>query len=55
MRKSLIPWRKERTPAAVARREEEQPFLDLHRRMNDLFDSFFEDFDRGIGRPWAAS
>jgi HSP20 family protein len=53
MRKSLIPWRKERTPAAVARREEEQPFLDLHRRMNDLFDSFFEDFDRGIGRPWA--
>jgi len=54
MRKSLIPWRKERIPTAVARREEEQPFLELHRRMNDLFDSFFDDFDVGFGRSWPA-
>lgn len=51
MRKSLIPWRKERTPTAVARREEELPILDLRRHMNDLFDSFFDDFERGFDRP----
>lgn len=53
MRKSLVPWRKERTEPAVARREE-NPFLDLHRRMNDLFDSFFSDFERTLDRPSAA-
>lgn len=50
MKKNLIPWRRERGQTALARREEDNPFLDLHRRMNALFDGFFSDFeDRPFG------
>lgn len=50
MNMNLTPWRKERPDTAVARREEHS-ILDLHRRMNDLFDGFFSDFERSLDRP----
>ncbi len=37
--KSLIPWKKENRP--LARQGEGDPFLQLQRRMNGLFDDFF--------------
>jgi HSP20 family protein len=50
MKKSLIPWRRERAETAMIR-PEDSPFVDLHRRMNDLFDSFFSDFETGLSAP----
>lgn len=44
MRKNLIPWRRNATDSAVARRED-NPFADFHRQMNRLFEDFFSDFE----------
>ncbi len=43
MSKSLIPWRRDR--GEIQTRREENPFELLHREMNDLFASFFRDFE----------
>ncbi len=58
MKRNLIPWRHPRTESAVARREESTPLPELHRRMNDLFEDFFTDFERSalgpvLGRGWS--
>ena len=54
MTRKLIPWRRERTELA-AQREEDNPFLSLHRSMNELFDDFFKDFEGAFrGSPWTA-
>ena len=50
MSRSLIPWRRNREDVPV-RREEENPFLDLHQRMNDLFEDFFSDFEGFLRTP----
>lgn len=44
MKKSLIPWRRDSTGTAMARREE-NPFVDFHRQLNRLFEDFFSDFE----------
>ena len=44
MNRSLIPWRrKEGSPARS--RDADNPFEALHRQMNELFESYFEEFD----------
>ena len=54
MTRKLIPWRRDRTELA-AQREEDNPFLSLHRSMNELFDDFFKDFEGAFsGSPWTA-
>lgn len=40
MTRKLMPWRRDRTETAVTRHED-NPFLDLHRRMNEVFADFF--------------
>ena len=40
--RDLIPWSK--NPDLVQRREEQNPFLTLHREMNRLFDDVFSGF-----------
>lgn len=35
-----------------ARRDDEMPFLALHREMNRLFDELFSDFDAGLPMAW---
>lgn len=52
MKKNLIPWRRESATPAVMRREE-NPFVDLHRRMNELFDGFFSDVESAADSPFA--
>lgn len=49
MTRKLVPWKRDRDTTAVARREE-NPFFDLHRRMDDLFADFFAGF--GEDAPW---
>ena len=51
MKKKLIPWRRPRTESALARREESHALPELHRRMNNLFDDFFADFERSALGP----
>ncbi len=48
----LIPWKRPRGEA-LARRETVQPFAELHRRMDDLFDAFLRDFDDPFRGPAA--
>lgn len=50
MNKNLIPWKKRQTDLAK-RQESGDPFVELHRQMNDLFASFFDDF----GGSWLPS
>lgn len=45
--RDLVPWR--RGSRALARREEEHPFLSLRREMDNLFDEFFKGFPM---EPW---
>lgn len=45
MTRNIIPWKKNRDTALA--REEDNPLVELHQRMNDLFDNFFE----GWGMP----
>ena len=45
MLKDLIPWRKKEEPANVPVRREEDSFTALHRHMDDMFESFFSDFE----------
>jgi len=49
---NLIPWRR-RKDVRVSKvpREEEHPYLALHRHWNDLFDEFFHDFEVAFGLP----
>jgi HSP20 family protein len=47
MNKSIIPWRRNRGEIQV--RRDENPIGALHREMNDLFDTFFRDFDTPFG------
>ncbi|MCS6771765.1 MAG: Hsp20/alpha crystallin family protein [Kiritimatiellae bacterium] len=54
MKRSLIPWRRESSETAVARREE-NPFAELHRQVNKLFEDFFGDFERSWGLAWPSS
>lgn len=51
MKKELIPWRKKHGTAPAARRED-NPVEELHQRVNELFDSFFDTFN--IGFRWPA-
>lgn len=44
----IIPWKK-KSDQALARREDEHPFDRLHREMNELFESFFDDEPRPFG------
>jgi HSP20 family protein len=53
MNKNLIPWRRSRE--LPVRRVEENPFLALHQRMNELFDGFFSDFEEGFTERRAGS
>lgn len=58
MKRNLIPWRRPRAENTVARREESSPLPELHRRMNDVFEDFFTDFERValgpvFGRGWS--
>lgn len=50
MKRDLIPWRKRREPTSLTR-EVESPVLELHRRMNELFEDFFEGFGEGFRWP----
>jgi len=48
--KDLIPWRKKSEEVMPSRPRREDSSLDLlERRMNHLFENFFEDFDLGWG------
>ena len=50
MKRTLIPWRHPRTKSAVARREATTALPELSRRMNDVFEDFFADFEpAGLG------
>ena len=46
--RDLMPIRRKERDVSV-RREEEHPFFALQRRMNEMFDSFFRDFE---GEPF---
>ncbi len=49
--KSIFPWRKHSTNIPVKRSEALNPFEALRREMNELFESFFKEFDRGWNMP----
>jgi len=57
MIRSIMPWKKNRETSLA--REEDSPLVELHQRMNDLFDSFFEGWGlpglAPAGKPWALS
>jgi hypothetical protein len=38
--KSIVPWKKEDQALATRRREDDDPFVQLQRQMNRLFDEF---------------
>jgi HSP20 family protein len=44
MVRDLIPWKRRKTDFPASRTEE-NPFAELHRRMDDLFNSFFSDVE----------
>jgi HSP20 family protein len=50
MTKNLIPWKRGKQEIA-ARREEDNPFLALHQRMDQLFEDFFSDFEGAFRTP----
>lgn len=49
MTRKMVPWKRDRDTTAMDRRED-NPFFDLHRRMDDLFADFFAGF--GEDTPW---
>ena len=49
MTHDIMSWNK-RKGAMSSPRGEESPFVELHQRMNDLFDDFFGGFDVGLSR-----
>ena len=49
MIKDLLPWKKSKETEVPVRRND--ALSDLHRQMNDLFDSFFDDFDNASWLP----
>ncbi len=53
MVRDLIPWRKKRDNVQLTRVEpaESNPIQALHREINDVFEDFFESFDRGLRFP----
>lgn len=53
MKKEIMPWRKRRKGGKLLpqRRGEENPFMALHREMNELFEDFFGDFETGLAWP----
>lgn len=53
MKRDIIPWRRKRNDTKLARfnGEESNPFLALHREMNQLFDDFFGGLETNIARP----
>lgn len=51
MIRDLMPWRKKDQPMVSAGRN---PFEDLHTQMNQLFDGFFDNFERSSWLPSAA-
>ncbi|MBN1269058.1 MAG: Hsp20/alpha crystallin family protein [Kiritimatiellae bacterium] len=50
MKKDMVPWKRRREDLSPQRPAEDW-FLDLHRQMNELFDSFHEDFGTSLWRP----
>lgn len=42
MTRSLIPWKRNKANVEV-QRASDNPFADLHQRMDELFDDFFSD------------
>lgn len=57
MTRNIMPWRKNRETSLA--REEERPLVELHQRMNELFDSFFEGWgltsQAPAAQPWSLS
>ncbi len=53
MVRDIIPWRRKRDDGKLIRRnrEEDNPFLALHREMNQLFDDFFGSLESGLAWP----
>lgn len=53
MIKDLLPWKKSKANEVPARQSD--AVTDLHRKMNDLFNSFFDDFDNTSWWPSSIS
>ena len=57
MTRNIMPWRRNRDTSLA--REEDRPLVELHQRMNDLFDSFFEGWglpgQTSAAKPWSLS
>ncbi len=53
MVRELIPWRRKRDQSRLSRveREEDNPFLELHREINDVFKDFFGRFEDSLELP----
>jgi HSP20 family protein len=51
MTRKLVPWKRSQGSELPVRREENNPFLSLHRSMNELFDHFFRDFGGAFEQP----
>ena len=49
MTHEIMPW-KRRKGSMSSSRGEQSPYVELHQRMNDLFDDFFGGFDMGLSR-----
>ena len=47
MTQNIMPWRKRKGDVAHS---EQTPFTELHQRMDDLFDDFFQGFGTGLSR-----
>jgi len=53
MFKDLIPWKKKKNQKELnIYRDFDNPFLELHKSMNDLFDNFFEEKDFFFKSPF---
>jgi len=49
MTHDIMPWRRKKGGLSFPRGDQ-SPFVELHQRMNDLFDDFFGGFDVGVNR-----
>lgn len=47
MTQNIMPWKKR---AGEVSRSEQTPFTELHQRMDDLFEEFFQGFGTGLAR-----
>jgi HSP20 family protein len=49
MTRDIIPWRRKKESVSSPRGDQSS-FIELHQRMNDLFNDFFGGFDLGLSR-----